>query len=161
MSMDVAFHWLPLLSGKKTDMIPIDQNPFGLGAEKELSKSPGLRMKIYEQETDRVICSGDIFTIRTTDKERLPLPSMELLEMLWDLKRIARMQGAEEDDEDDVESETDSPTVPSFSPSPSLRHLETLPPSRSRSRSKSPLKGVESLSLDDRDSGHLIEESDW
>lgn len=93
MSMDVAFHWLPFPSGKKTDMIPIDRNPFGLGAEKGLLKSPGLNLKIFNHDTDRVICLGDVFTIRTTDKEKLPLPSMELLDMLWNLKRIARMQG--------------------------------------------------------------------
>ncbi|CEJ55730.1 hypothetical protein PMG11_01968 [Penicillium brasilianum] len=137
MSMDVAFHWLPLPSGKKTNMIPIDRNPFGLGAEKGLLKSPGLNLKIFNHETDRVICSGDVFTIRTTDKEKLPLPSMELLEMLWILKRIARMQGGE-DEEDDAESDKDSS-------------------SQSRSRSASPY----SLSLDERVLGDLAEESGW
>ena len=38
--------------------------------------------------------------------------SMDLLEMLWILKRIAAMQGAAETEEDDVESDNGSPSVP-------------------------------------------------
>jgi len=42
----------------------------------------------------RKICSGDVFKFKTTDAKRLPLPSMELLEMQWYLQRLVAMSGA-------------------------------------------------------------------
>ena len=80
-------------------------------------KTPGQNLKVPNYETEQLIGSGDIFTITTDNKVERPLPSMDLLEMLWILKRIAAIQGAaetEEDDteEDDVESDNDSPSVP-------------------------------------------------
>jgi len=40
------------------------------------------------------ICTGDVFKFKTTDTKRLPLPSMELLEMRWYLQRLVAMSGA-------------------------------------------------------------------
>ena len=53
------------------------------------------------------IHSGQVFTFKTTDPEKLPLPSMELLEMQWYLQRLVAMSGAADwpslvwDDDDD------------------------------------------------------------
>ena len=44
-------------------------------------------------ENREVISPGHVFTVRTNDKEKQPLPSMELLELRWHLSRIAAMQG--------------------------------------------------------------------
>ena len=40
------------------------------------------------------IHSGDMFTFTTTDPKKLPLPSVELLEMQWVLQRLVGMSGA-------------------------------------------------------------------
>ncbi|KIX04100.1 uncharacterized protein Z518_07653 [Rhinocladiella mackenziei CBS 650.93] len=40
------------------------------------------------------IRSGEVFTFTTKDPERLPLPSVELLEMQWFLQRLVGMSGA-------------------------------------------------------------------
>jgi len=42
----------------------------------------------------RPIRSGDVFTFTTKDPEKLPLPSVELLEMQWFLQRLVGMSGA-------------------------------------------------------------------
>jgi hypothetical protein len=44
-------------------------------------------------QTREVISPGHLFTVRTIDKEKQPLPPMELLELRWHLSRIAAMQG--------------------------------------------------------------------
>jgi len=55
------------------------------------------------------ISSGDVFTLTTKDPEKLPLPSMDLLEMQWVLQRLVGMSGAagwpalDLDDDDSVE----------------------------------------------------------
>ncbi|KAL1966279.1 hypothetical protein VTN77DRAFT_4632 [Rasamsonia byssochlamydoides] len=60
----------------------------------------------------RSIASGDVFSLTTTDPDKLPLPSWPLLEMQWHLQRIAGMSGAAEaregfdDDDDDDAKET-------------------------------------------------------
>ncbi|KAJ5719607.1 hypothetical protein N7493_007185 [Penicillium malachiteum] len=98
-SIDLAFHWLPSAEGKKaSDWVPLDQNPFG-NTPRETWRT---NVAAFNVETRELISSGDIFTITTTDPVNLPLPSMELLEMLWHLKRIAAMRG-----EDDAEGEED------------------------------------------------------
>jgi len=40
------------------------------------------------------IRSGDVFTLTTKDPDKLPLPSVELLEMQWVLQRLVGMSGA-------------------------------------------------------------------
>ena len=51
----------------------------------------------------RCLESGHIFTVRTDNPETHPLPSMELLQLRWDLSRIANMQGVGEEELDDLE----------------------------------------------------------
>ncbi|KAJ5629276.1 hypothetical protein N7528_002933 [Penicillium herquei] len=106
LSMDIAFHWLPLQTGRKDDMVRIDQNPYGDVAEQSISRSPGQNLLLFDYEAERVIHSGEIFTISTTDPDERPLPSKDLLELLWLLKRIAAMQGAERPEADDEDLET-------------------------------------------------------
>ena len=95
MSMEIVFHWLPLQTGRKNDAVRIDQNPYGDGTEESIWRSPGKNLLLFDYETERVIHSGEIFTISTTDKDERPLPSKDLFELLWLLKRIAAMQGAD------------------------------------------------------------------
>ncbi|KAJ5629277.1 hypothetical protein N7528_002934 [Penicillium herquei] len=169
LSMGLSFHWLPIASGKPTDLVRIDRNPYGAESETKeaYKKTPGQNLKVFDYQTEQVIESGTIFTVTTTDKVERPLPSKELLELLWILKRIAAMRGAAEDEDDDVERDQGSPAVPSRSHSqspvklpPPLRRSENMPPSQSRSRSTSPLKEMESLSIADRYPGSITEEFD-
>lgn len=171
LSMDVSFHWLPLEGGKQTEQVDLIRNPYGNGAHEDYRQSAGENFKVFNHETEKLIESGSIFTITTTDKEKHPLPSKGLLDLLWVLKRLAAMQGEgegeEEEEEDDVESDKDSPAVPSLPPSrspvtspPPMRCSENLSLRNPRSRSSSPLKELGSLSLADRHTGSLIEESD-
>ncbi|KAJ5732203.1 hypothetical protein N7493_003684 [Penicillium malachiteum] len=106
---------------KLTDSVRIDRNPYGTESETKdtYQKSPGLNLKVFDYQTEQVIESGTIFTVITTDRVEQPLPSKELLELLWMLKRVAAMRGAAEDEEDDVERDEGSPAVPSRSHSQS------------------------------------------
>jgi hypothetical protein len=54
------------------------------------------------------ICSGDTFTFTTKDPEKLPLPSLELLEMQWILQRVVGMCGAAKwPNLDDIDDDSD------------------------------------------------------
>ncbi|ODM22031.1 hypothetical protein SI65_02876 [Aspergillus cristatus] len=75
---------------------------------------------------EKKIESGDTVTLYTHDPEKHPLPAWELLEMRWDLNRIAKLAGMvemygrddyesedgessdEEEEEDEVEYKNDS-----------------------------------------------------
>lgn len=57
--------------------------------------------------------SGDIFTVTTDDPLNRPLPSWNLLLLMWHLTRIAAMQGAGEDSDDDLLSDDDVDPIPS------------------------------------------------
>lgn len=101
--MDVSFYWLPMVSGKQSDEVRIDRNPYNPDARTVNCSTPGQNLKVYNYETDEVIKSGEIFTITTTDKKERPLPSKELLDLLWVLKRIAAMRGGGEDEENETQ----------------------------------------------------------
>lgn len=123
--MRIAFHWLPFRSAiiARNDRMPPDAvRDMDLGTPP--CKSPGRFNYFFDMETLEVISLGHVFTVRTNDKEKQPLPSMELLELRWHLSRIAAMQGgADEDDAsgDDSDSDGGSFSVPSGSRSPVKR----------------------------------------
>ncbi|KAJ5376633.1 hypothetical protein N7509_013519 [Penicillium cosmopolitanum] len=130
-SMDLAFHWLPLPNKSihsknkiRTMEHPDPKYPTGF------CDGPGENIFLFNMETKSIILSGEIFTITTDDPKERPLPSFQLLEMQWNLSRIAAMQGAGEDDENDTDSDSDIVSVSSSSRSRS----------RSRSRFRSPEK---------------------
>ncbi|KAJ6024317.1 hypothetical protein N7540_005114 [Penicillium herquei] len=109
LSMGLSFHWLPIASGKPTDSVRIDRNPYGTESETKdtYQKTPGQNLKVFDYQTEQVVESGTIFTVTTTDRVEQPLPSKELLELLWMLKRVAAMRGAAEDEEDEEDEEDD------------------------------------------------------
>lgn len=53
-------------------------------------------MVFGESEPRRLIRSGDIITMKTSDPFSKPLPNRQLLEMQWFLQRVAGMSGAGE-----------------------------------------------------------------
>ncbi|KAI1835431.1 hypothetical protein DTO027I6_2812 [Penicillium roqueforti] len=142
--MRIAFHWLPFRSAtiaRNDRMPPAAVRDMGPGTPP--SRSPGRFNYFFDMETLEVISSGHVFTVRTNDKEKQPLPSMELLELRWHLSRIAAMQGgADEDDDSGDDSDGGSFSVPSGSRSPVKRErmlCENVSP-RSPTRSVSPKK---------------------
>lgn len=98
--MQIAFYWLPHKESLgeiwRDDFMPLEDNSFeGPEYEGDQHKGPETGEAIVHAETGEKIRSGDIFTVRTDDKEHRPLPSFELLEMRWHLSRIAAMKGYE------------------------------------------------------------------
>jgi len=75
------------------------------------------------------ICSGDVFTITTTDPEKMPLPSVELLEMQWHLQRLVGMSGAagwsnlDDSDDDSIDDGDCWPIRDSFNVHDSLNRV--------------------------------------
>ncbi|PMD18191.1 hypothetical protein NA56DRAFT_751498 [Hyaloscypha hepaticicola] len=50
--------------------------------------------KLFREDENNIIRSGDYFTLQTDDPETKPLPSFTLLELQWFLQRIQGMAGA-------------------------------------------------------------------
>ncbi|CAI7670572.1 unnamed protein product [Penicillium bialowiezense] len=97
--MQIAFYWL---SNKEClgniwqhQSVSLELSAF----ERPRYEDPEGDKVIIHAETGKKICSGDVFTVRTDDKEHHPLPSFELLEMRWHLSRMAAMMGYEPYDE--------------------------------------------------------------
>ncbi|KAJ5466564.1 hypothetical protein N7539_009520 [Penicillium diatomitis] len=61
------------------------------------------------------IGSGFVFELSTPNAETIPLPSFSLLELRWYLSRIMAMQGAAEEEDDNVQSDPETPQVHSQS----------------------------------------------
>jgi len=77
-------------------------------SSKGLNQGAGRRL--FDCEDNR-IRSGQVFSFKTTDPKKRPLPSWELLEMQWYLQRLVAMTGAAgwpilvwDDDNDDDKS---------------------------------------------------------
>ncbi|OQD61692.1 hypothetical protein PENPOL_c015G00064 [Penicillium polonicum] len=60
---------------------------------------PGKNNILFHTQTLKPILSGYVFKITTDDPKARLLPSMELLQLKWNLSRIAAMQGGGEDEE--------------------------------------------------------------
>jgi len=112
--MHIALHWLPILppSVKRSDHISPTKNPF-CGGTQEFTTLPTDRIGLYNWERKVEMLSGDIFTVTTDDPLNRPLPSWDLLLLMWHLTRIAAMQGAGEDSDDDLPSDDDVETISS------------------------------------------------
>lgn len=107
--MHIALHWLPMLqpSVKRSDYVSPTENPFSGGTQEVISTLPSARIGLYNWERKVEMQSGDIFTVTTNDPLNRPLPSWDLLLLMWHLTRIAAMQGAGEDSDDDLPSDDD------------------------------------------------------
>ncbi|KAJ5618699.1 hypothetical protein N7528_006810 [Penicillium herquei] len=105
--MRLGFHWLPLLprSVKRNTIISATENPFDGDDRSYLL--PTRKISLFNYEKDKRIVSGDVFTVETDDPQNRPLPSWDLLLLMWHLTRIAAMQGAGEDTDDDEASSDD------------------------------------------------------
>ena len=104
----VQFFWQPSGNFKIEDRVDLLAEPTS-SQGLETAGDEDLTFARHEGGTFRHIRSGDIFIFTTKDPVRLPLPSVELLEMQWHLQRLVRMCGAAtwprldlNDDSDDI-----------------------------------------------------------
>lgn len=95
----VQFYWQRRSSNGVTelDLLTLPGLSHGLygGKDYSLPMLTGTFRENGEPEY-RAITSGNVFTITTPDPRNLPLPSWSLLELQWNLQRIAGMSGAGE-----------------------------------------------------------------
>ncbi|KAJ5202573.1 hypothetical protein N7449_004652 [Penicillium cf. viridicatum] len=134
--MQIAFHWLPLKERFKgrspNDGVRVNAHPLKDPRFRPV-ETPGDNYYIAVHREDgsvNLVTSGDIFTLKTTDKKERPLPSFDLLELRWHLSRIAVMQGGGEDD--DIGDEPDD-GHPFGAPSGSRSPDKLQSPARERS----------------------------
>jgi hypothetical protein len=66
---------------------------------------------LYNRETKKEICSGDIIEITTQDPKECPLPDVRLLDLLWVLHRLMAIREASEEHDD---YDDQPPRVPSW-----------------------------------------------
>ena len=89
----VEFHWLqPRSKGKKHIMVNARIRPDCLA---EID-SPGQDIRLIDCPSGKVITSGTRIAIKTDDPHKRPLPSFALLEMQWNLQRVAALSGMAE-----------------------------------------------------------------
>lgn len=106
-SMTLAFHWCPTRDESlgRHDMVPIDAHPYPENRNGFTTVPEGC---ICDPATGMTLRSGRIFTITTTDPDKLPLPSFQLLDMLWFLVRVRALRGAGNDPEIYYDEDEDS-----------------------------------------------------
>ena len=83
--LDLQFLWLP--AAKFSRKVPMVSRPV---LPNDLDAGPR-NIKLFRDE--QRICSGRVFDVTTSDPEKLPLPSVELMEMQWILNRAAAVSG--------------------------------------------------------------------
>ena len=89
----VEFHWLqPRSKGKKHIMVNARICPDCLA---EID-SPGQHIRLIDCPSGKIITSGTRIAIKTDDPQKRPLPSFALLEMQWNLQRVAALSGMAE-----------------------------------------------------------------
>src|SRR5947207_3372363 len=98
--LDIQLFWLPL--HKHSSGVDILRTP---SLPEGLDQGPN-RVKLFNCETDKKICSGDEISLETDDPVTRPLPDLRLLEMQWILHRVAAMSGATEP-RNDVKNDND------------------------------------------------------
>ncbi|KGO74300.1 hypothetical protein PITC_069570 [Penicillium italicum] len=154
--MHIAFHWLPFvkdgplpISVKRTESIPTEEHIFDHPYYRPVM-NPGTNNILFHTQTLKPILSGYVFKITTDDPKDQQLPSVELLQLKWNLSRIAAMQGGGEDEDSSDEDEDsgdkddrDYVSVPVGPRTPSRGRgisRENTPPFRSPNQSISPWK---------------------
>ena len=88
--MKVEFHWLRVR--KHTSTVFLTEEP---DLPAHLPHGEG-NVKFWNCTTEQKVCSGDVITMTTKNSTTHPLPSLELLTMLWNLNRVAALSGSAE-----------------------------------------------------------------
>lgn len=105
-SMTLAFHWLPVPDEsqlhEQLDIINLQDHPYPHQRMGCLD-TPGRGIQIHDPATNKPFSSGHIITIETEDPVKMPLPSIDLLDMQWMMKRSSRLSGESASLRDKVE----------------------------------------------------------
>jgi hypothetical protein len=91
--LTVQFFWQVSNKHKATSRIDILTKQ---ASSEGLTEGAGGWLGYKDGRSLNFIRSGQVFTFKTTDPEKMPLPSWELLEMQWYLQRVVAMSGAAE-----------------------------------------------------------------
>ncbi|KAJ5899494.1 hypothetical protein N7495_004238 [Penicillium taxi] len=105
---------------------------------------PGLGL--YSHKLGRLLVSGDVIAIKTSDPEKLPLPSIEILTLQWNLLRVAALCTGGEEDEDEMSDIDDDGDEMSDSDDGTLFPV----PAKEEVVEEEPFVLIEKLSLVDR-----------
>lgn len=93
--LTVQFFWMP-----RWNYVPLElQEPPEVPDNTDIS---ACGIPLHNIHTGHRIKSGDMVTFTTTDPEKLPLPSMDLLDMQWVLHRFNALSGAAEATDEDL-----------------------------------------------------------
>lgn len=120
-TLKIEFHWVrkPSHRLEEIDLLKIPETSRGVWEYRDGHGGLGFPTGTYMEDGRPVwdvVRSGDVFTMTTSDSDKLPLPSLPLLELQWNLQRIAGMSGAAEPQEefsyDDDEEEERAMKVP-------------------------------------------------
>jgi hypothetical protein len=95
---------------KRTKCIPTEEHIFNHPYYRPVI-DPKKNNIIFYTQTLKPILSGYIFKITTDDPTARALPSMELIQLKWNLSCIAAMQGGGEDEGSDDDSDGGSISV--------------------------------------------------
>ena len=89
--LTVKFFWQVPNQYQPTSRIDLLTEPT---SSKGLNRSDGRWLSYEDGDSLHHIHSGQVFKFKTTDAKKLPLPSIELLEMQWYLQRLVAMSGS-------------------------------------------------------------------
>jgi hypothetical protein len=108
MSMEVQFFWMPRYKfNENQDLLEVPNLPPDL-THREAEAC------LYNSQLEKVVCSGDIITLRTHDPEGFPLPEFCLLELQWILHRVTNIHGASEELSNDDYKDDSSSRIPAW-----------------------------------------------
>jgi hypothetical protein len=112
--LKVEWYWQPRQSHGKGEYVELTKIP---PSSRDLDGSGDVYVAFKPSPGSSLeqIPSGQIFTLKTSDRQRLRLPSKKLLELQWHLNRIVSMSAAGgEDEEDDYDDNYDDDGAGSF-----------------------------------------------
>ncbi|BCS27096.1 uncharacterized protein APUU_60144A [Aspergillus puulaauensis] len=91
----IQFFWMP-----RWNYVPLELE--GPPEEPDNTDISACGIPLYNIQTGQRIQSGDMITFTTTDPEKFPLPSTDLLDMQWVLHRLNALSGAAEATDEDL-----------------------------------------------------------
>jgi hypothetical protein len=107
-SMEVQFFWMPKTQFKR------EQNLLQMPDLKPNMTPDEAKGYLYNFVLGKVVCSGDIITLKTKDPEKHPLPNVYSLQLQWFLHRLASIRGASEEFSNDNFDDNYSFGVPTW-----------------------------------------------
>ncbi|KAJ0414995.1 hypothetical protein BJY00DRAFT_318290 [Aspergillus carlsbadensis] len=103
--LTVEFHWLPALKYEERRLTIPPASPTNTNS------APG-GTRLYDCATDKRIQTGDVLTFTTSDPIKLPLPSIALLDMQWNLNRLTALSGAADVSDEELDSDDELGLAP-------------------------------------------------